>query len=125
MSDPVCPAPSCVEMYDAEGRTPCTATCPADDGGALGGRIDNGRWVERTYNRGRCMSRVYNYWGPAFQKILAETLDEPDSGKRRMLINSTMFTRTLWSMTYANISQGQCFECMRVCPVDHQCRQLR
>jgi len=41
-----------------------------------------------------------------------------------MMINSTLFSRSLWSMTYANISQGQCFECMRVCPVDQANRQL-
>ena len=39
-----------------------------------------------------------------------------------MMINSSLFTRTLWSMTYANINQGQCFECIRVCPVDEQTR---
>jgi hypothetical protein len=41
-----------------------------------------------------------------------------------MMINSSLFTRTLWSMTYANINQGQCFECMRVCPVDERTRKL-
>ena len=28
------------------------------------------------------------------------------------------------AMTYANVSQAQCFECMRVCPVGAQHRQL-
>ena len=60
-----------------------------------------------------------------FQKVLGEVLQEPDTERRRMMVNSSMFTRTLWSMTYANISQGQCFECMRVCPVDEQTRQLK
>lgn len=125
LDEPVCPAPECVDMFDAEGVTPCTATCAIEGGGCLGGRIEDGRWKDRRYDRARCMSRVYNYWGPAFQKILAETLDEPDGEKRRMMINSTMFSRTLWSMTYSNISQGQCFECMRVCPVDQRHRNLR
>lgn len=122
---PVCPAPECTEMYARENRTPCTAVCPADEGGCLGGRIENGRWVERHYDMARCTARTYNHWIPSFQKVLAETLDEPDTDKRRMMINSTMFTRTLWSMTYANISQGQCFECIRVCPVDERSRKLR
>ncbi len=122
---PACPAADCVSMFEAEGRTPCTAICPADDGGCLGGKIKEGRWVERTYDRARCTARSYNYWIPSFQKVLADTLDEPDADKRRMMINSTLFTRTLWSMTYANISQGQCFECIRVCPVDAQSRKLK
>ncbi len=125
MDVPVCPAPDCVAMFEAEGRTPCTAICPADDGGCLGGKIEDGRWAERTYDRARCTARSYNYWIPSFQKVLADTLDEPNTDKRRMMINSTLFTRTLWSMTYSNISQGQCFECIRVCPVDARSRELK
>jgi hypothetical protein len=124
LPEPACPAPACVDMYAEQGRTPCTTVCPIDDGGCLGGHIDKGRWTERQYDRGRCMARVYNYWGPAFQKVMAEVLAEPDRERRRMMINSSLFTRTLWSMTYANISQGQCFECMRVCPVDQKTRNL-
>lgn len=124
LTHPACPAPACVEMYQQSGTTPCTATCPIENNGCLGGAIVDGRWSERQYDRGRCMARVYNYWVPTFQKILTETLDEPDNEQRRMMINSTLFSRSLWSMTYANISQGQCFECMRVCPVDQANRQL-
>lgn len=122
LATPACPAPACIKMYEEQGATPCTATCPIDKGGCLGGRIEEGRWTGRQYDRGRCMSRVYNYWAPAFQKVMAEVLQEDDLERRRMMINSSLFTRTLWSMTYANISQGQCFECMRVCPVDEQTR---
>tara|TARA_B100000676_G_C18033367_1_gene820211 strand:+ start:490 stop:1338 length:849 start_codon:yes stop_codon:yes gene_type:complete len=125
LSEPVCPAPECVAQYEAQGTTPCVSVCDASLDGCLGGEIRDGVWAERTYDRTRCMSRVYNYWGPGFQKVLAETLDEPDKGKRRMMINSSLFTRTLWSMTYSNISQGQCFECMRVCPADSRHRELR
>ena len=53
-----------------------------------------------------------------------DEMDEPDKETRRMNVNSGLFTRTLWSMTYANISQGQCFECIRVCPVDAETRKL-
>lgn len=122
LAQPACPAPACVKMYKEQGATPCTATCPIDSGGCLGGHIENDRWSERQYDRARCMARVYNYWGPAFQKVMAEVLQEPDIERRQMMINSSLFTRTLWSMTYANINQGQCFECIRVCPVDEQTR---
>jgi len=125
LTEPVCPAPECISMFEEEGRTPCTAICPAGEGGCLDGRIENGRWTERTYDRARCTARSYNYWIPSFQKVLADTLDEPDADKRRMMINSTLFSRSLWSMTYANISQGQCFECIRVCPVDERSRKLK
>jgi hypothetical protein len=44
-------------------------------------------------------------------------LREKDSEKQKMMLYSSMFSRTLWSMTYSNVSQGQCAECMRVCPL--------
>ena len=113
----VCPAPECVDMYAAKGLTPCTAVCPIGADGCLGGQIENGRIVQRQYDRERCSTRVQNYWVPGFQKVLGETLRETDSEKQKMMLFSSMFSRTLWSMTYANISQGQCAECMRVCPV--------
>lgn len=114
---PACPATECIDMYEAEGKTPCTSVCPIDSGGCLGGRIEDGRIVERHYDRARCDTRVQNYWVPGFQKVLGETLQEKDKEKQKMKLYSSMFSRTLWSMTYANVSQGQCSECMRVCPV--------
>jgi ferredoxin len=114
---PACPAAECVDMYEAEGKTPCTSVCPIDAGGCLGGRIENGRIVERQYDRARCDTRVQNYWVPGFQKVLGETLREKDKEQQKMMLYSSMFSRTLWSMTYSNVSQGQCSECMRVCPV--------
>jgi epoxyqueuosine reductase QueG len=117
LETPACPAPECVEMYKAEGLTPCTRVCPIESGGCLGGRIENGRIVERQYDQARCTTRVQNYWVPGFQKVLGETLREKDSEKQKMMLYSSMFSRTLWSMTYSNVSQGQCAECMRVCPL--------
>ena len=109
-------------MYEAEGSTPCTSTCPIDDGGCLGGKIENGRVTEREYDAIRCATRVQNYWVPGFQKVLGATLNEPDPEKQKMMLYSSLFSRTLWSMTYSNVSQGQCAECMRVCPVGQERR---
>ena len=96
--------------------------CPIDNGGCIGGRIDQGRVVERKFDQARCTTRVETYWIPGFQKVLEETLNETDKERQKMKLYSSLFTRTLWSMTYANISQGQCFECMRVCPVGQKHR---
>jgi hypothetical protein len=114
---PACPAPECVEMWRDEGTTPCLAVCPIDGGGCLGGTIEDGRVVERSYDSARCTSRVYTYWVPSFQKLLDAAVSEPDSRKRKMILYSSAFTRTLWGMTYSTQSQAQCYECMRVCPV--------
>jgi len=104
-------------MYASESATPCTKVCPIESGGCLGGSVEDGRIASRQYDRERCATRVQNYWVPGFQKVLGETLREKDSEKQKMMLYSSIFSRTLWSMTYANVSQGQCSECMRVCPV--------
>jgi epoxyqueuosine reductase QueG len=117
LETPACPAPQCLEMWETEATTPCLSTCPIDDGGCLGGSIEAGRIVERQYDRARCTSRTYTHWVPGFQKALEAALDETDKEKRKMILYSTFFTRTLWSITYASTNQGQCYECMRVCPV--------
>ena len=122
LDPPACPAAECVQMYAAEGTTPCLNTCPAKAGGCLDGRIEGGRFTDRQYDAERCATRVQNYWVPGFQKVLGATLREPDADKQKMMLYSSMFSRTLWSMTYSNVSQGQCAECMRVCPVGNEYR---
>ncbi len=117
LDTPACPASQCVEMYDAEGVTPCVNVCGIKTGGCLDGRIEDARFTDRRYDAVRCATRVQNYWVPGFQKVLQATLGEADPEKQKMMLYSSMFSRTLWSMTYSNVSQGQCAECMRVCPV--------
>ena len=114
---PACPAPECVTMYEESQTTPCMKVCPIDDGGCLGGRIDaEGVFKDRRFNQARCETRVHTHWVPGFQKVLEEALNEEDREKRKMILYGSYFTRTLWSITYANQNQNQCFECMRVCP---------
>lgn len=125
MAEPACPAPACVDLYGAEGLTPCTKVCNIDDGGCLGGRIQDGLFIGRRYDAQRCRDRVYHYWVPGYQAALERALDEPDPRKRKMILYGSFFTRTMWSITYSNVSQGQCFECMRVCPVGAERRALQ
>jgi len=125
LDPPACPAAECVEMYAAEGTTPCLSVCPLKTGGCIDGRIEGGHFTDRQYDSVRCATRVQNYWVPGFQSLLRATLQEPDAEKQKMMLFSSMFSRTLWSMTYSNVSQGQCAECMRVCPVgrEHKTKQ--
>jgi epoxyqueuosine reductase QueG len=125
LENPSCPAPPCLEMWRQEGTTPCLRVCPIDDGGCLGGRIEGDRFRDRRYDRARCTARVHTHWIPGFQKAFAALLDTEDSDQRKMILYSTFFTRTLWSMTYSTQSQAQCYECVRVCPVGAERRQLK
>ena len=122
---PACPAAECVDMFNREGTTPCLSICPIEGDGCLGGSIEDGRISDRRYDHIKCATRVQNYWVPGFQKVLQSALQEPDSDKQKMMLFSSMFTRSLWSMTYANVAQGQCAECMRVCPVGREHRTKR
>ncbi|MEE9280634.1 MAG: hypothetical protein V3V67_10710 [Myxococcota bacterium] len=115
--EPACPAPSCVKMWEEEGTTPCLRVCPVGAGGCLGGTIEDGRVTGRRYDVARCTARVHTYWIPGFQKALEAALNAEDKEERKMILYSSFFTRTLWSMTYSAQSQGQCYECVRVCPV--------
>ena len=122
---PACPAPPCREMWEREGTTPCLRVCPIDAGGCLGGRLENGRAVRTGYDAARCHTRVHTHWVGGFQKVLEETLNEPDRERRKMLMYGDFMTRTLWAITYSSTNIAQCFECMRVCPAAHGLREMR
>ena len=119
---PACPAPECLEMWEEKATTPCMDICPIGDNGCIGGKIEDGRVVERQYDKARCTSRVYTHWVPGFQKSLEAALNEDDKEKRKMILYGSFFSRTLWSITYASQSQAQCAECMRVCPAGKEMR---
>jgi len=122
LDPPACPAPECAEMWEEEGATPCLSVCPIHDGGCLGGKLQDGRIAMRQYDPAKCTSRVYTYWVPGFQKVLEAAVQESDKDRQKMILYSSAFTRTLWSMTYATNSQGQCYECLRLCPIGKQYR---
>jgi epoxyqueuosine reductase QueG len=120
-----CPAPECRQMWEQEGTTPCLRICPLSDGGCLEGRIEDGRATRTGYDAARCHTRVHTHWVGGFQKVLEETLNEPDRDRRKMLLYGDFFTRTLWAITYSSTNVAQCFECLRVCPAAHGRRALR
>jgi hypothetical protein len=124
-AEPACPAPACREQWDRERTTACLKVCPAGDGGCLDGRLEGGRAVRTYYDAARCATRVHTHWVGGFQKVLEETLDEPDPERRKMLLYGDFMTRTLWAITYSSTNIAQCFECMRVCPAAHGLKELR
>ena len=113
----VCPAPSCVTMWERFGTTPCLSACPASHGGCLDGTIEDDKIVDSYYNRERCHTRAQTYGAAALQKQLAAIIDEDDPETRKTMIYSDFFTRSLESVAFYKDSIAQCFECIRVCPV--------
>lgn len=113
----VCPAPSCVKMFEKLGTTPCMRACPASGGGCLDGTIENSRITHSFYNRERCHTRAQNYGMGSFQKALLEIVDEDNPDTRKTMIYSDFFTRSVTALAFYRESVAQCFECIRVCPV--------
>jgi hypothetical protein len=124
-TEAACPAPACREMWERERTTPCLRVCPLDAGGCLAGRLDGGRAVRTAYDAARCNTRVHTHWVGGFQKVLEETLNEPDRERRKMLLYGDFMTRTLWAITYSSTNIAQCFECMRACPAAHGLKEMR
>jgi hypothetical protein len=122
---PACPAASCRDLWEREGTTPCLRTCPAEAGGCLSGRLENGRAVRTAYDAARCHTRVHTHWVGGFQKALEEALAEPDRERRKMLLYGDFMTRTIWAITYSSTNIAQCFECLRVCPAAHGLTEMR
>ena len=122
----VCPHPMCVKSYQRFGKTPCTAACPAEDGGCLDGEInDQGRIEYSYYDRERCVSRAMNFGINSFQKSLAEIVVEDDEETQKNMLQSDFFSRSCSAITHYKESVAQCFECMRVCPIGRAERKLK
>ena len=125
LEDNVCPARSCVKMYEMEGMTPCMAVCPADQGGCIDATIEDGEITSSYFDRERCSTRAMNYGirGHIKQVELLTGIDDAD--ERRELIYSDDFRRNLAAIGRYKESVAQCFECMRVCPVGRYRRKLK
>ncbi len=113
MAEPVCPATSCVKMWNEIGATPCLDICPM----CLSGSIDEKGHIEHwEYDRLRCSTRA-DYTRIGFQKLLYQAIEEPDAEKRKMILLGRDMTRYVAAIGYATEIAGECFECIRVCPV--------
>jgi epoxyqueuosine reductase QueG len=116
MAENPCPAPSCVAMHRATGRTPCMKFCPAQ---CLAGEIDDqGRQKLMRYDMAACAEYTQEY--ETVPKMLAEAVR---SGDAEALTDPDR--KMLWYKVSAGSGAwfAQCFECMRVCPLATQAPQ--
>lgn len=108
-----CPAPSCVQLYKKTGRTPCMTFCPAQ---CLSGEIDDeGNQVEMRYDMAACAEMTQQF--EAVPKVLSKAMTWHERGDvdKVMAAESKMLFYKL--STGGGGMLGQCFECMRVCPI--------
>src|SRR2546430_2456277 len=121
LPEPACPHPGCVAMSKRIGTTPCLRVCPA----CLSGTLKDARIETSTYDREMCHSRAQTYGIGSFQKALLAVVNEDDAGRRREMIHSDFFAKSVQSVGFFRDSIAQCFECMRVCPVGRKHRKLK
>ena len=125
LEENVCPARSCVRMYEMEGKTPCMAVCPADEGGCLDATIEDGTITSSFFDRERCSTRAMNFGIRGHIKQVDILTGIDDANERHELIYSDDFRRNMSSIGRYKESVSQCFECMRVCPVGRYRRKLK
>jgi hypothetical protein len=109
-----CPAPSCVNMFRQEGRTPCMKFCPAQ---CLSGEIDAaGKQASMHYDMAACAELTQQY--ETVPQLLRDAIATEDPEEREALLLGER-NKVLWyRMTVGNGGLfAQCFECMRVCPI--------
>lgn len=117
MAENPCPAPSCVNMYRAIGKTPCMKFCPVQ---CLDGTIDaDGKQQEMRYDMAACAEMSQQYETVPAAIMDAVTADN-DADREDALFDPD--NKMLWYKM--SVGSGgllaQCFECMRVCPIATQ-----
>lgn len=118
VEEDVCPHPSCIKMWESYGTTPCINICPM----CLSGTVDKDGKIESwAYDRHRCAPRA-NYTRPRLQNMLQEVMTESDPDRRRLLVHGPEFSHHISAVANTTEISGQCFECIRVCPVDRNRR---
>ncbi len=125
LEDNVCPARSCVKMYEMDGKTPCMAVCPATEGGCIDATIDDGRITSSYFDRERCSTRAMNFGLRGHIKQIEQLTATHDVEERKRVLYSDDFRRNLAGIGRFKESVAQCFECMRVCPVGRYRRKLK
>lgn len=114
MAENPCPAPSCVNMYRAIGRTPCMKFCPVQ---CLDGEIDeHGKQKSMRYDMAACAEMTQQY--ETVPAMIAEAIRAESEPERE----DALFDpdrKMLWYKVSAGSGGwfAQCFECMRACPI--------
>lgn len=120
VKEPVCPHPSCVELWEKRRIVPCLETCPE----CLSGELEGGRIKWMRYDRRVCSTRAQNLSPVSFQRLLLESINESDPEVRRSMLLSS-FSRNALQAIASGTVVAQCGECLRNCPVCIRARSLK
>jgi hypothetical protein len=109
-----CPAPSCIDLYRKTGQTPCMKFCPVQ---CLSGAIDqDGRQQMMRYEMAKCAEMSEQY--EAVPGVLADAISASDEAAREHVLFDPDSSVLWYKMSVGSGGLlGQCFECMRACPI--------
>jgi hypothetical protein len=117
MKENPCPTTSCVDLFRKSGQTPCMKFCPVQ---CLSGDIDeNGNQTEMRYDMASCAEMTQQF--EAVPGVIADAIRATDEEEREDLLFDAE-NKILWYKLSVGSGGllGQCFECMRVCPIANQ-----
>ncbi|MFQ5874091.1 MAG: hypothetical protein ACE5JL_09850 [Dehalococcoidia bacterium] len=120
MTEPVCPHPSCVDLWERRRSIPCLEVCPE----SLSGELERGRIKWMRYDRRICSTRAQNEGMGALLRTLLEGANEPDSERRRSVLLGSFSRGVIEAVASGNVT-GQCSECVRVCPIHREAQKLK
>ena len=118
--EPVCPHPSCVQLWETKKTTPCLETCPE----CLSGELEGGRIKWMRYDRRVCSTRTHTLSSDALQRTLLKIASEPDPEVRRSILLGS-FSRNVVGAIASGETFGPCVECVRHCPICIRARSLK
>jgi epoxyqueuosine reductase QueG len=120
MKQPVCPHPSCVDLWERRRSIPCLEVCPE----CLSGELEAGRIKWMKYDRRICSSRAQNEGMGALLRTLLEGANEADLERRKSILLGSFSRAVIEAVASGNVT-GQCSECVRVCPIHREAQKLR
>lgn len=120
MTEPVCPHPSCVKMWQRSGATPCLEACPE----CLSGELEDGRIKWMRYDRRICSTRAQTMGVGSLHRTLLQAADEPDADARKSILLGSFARGLMETIAFGRVV-AQCCECLRDCPVCLDSRTLK
>ncbi len=114
MAENPCPTPSCVDLYRKSGQTPCMKFCPVQ---CLSGAVDEaGDQAWSRYGMAACAEMSQQY--ETVPTAIAAAIDADDPADREQALFGPENKMLWYKMSVGSGGLlGQCFECMRVCPI--------
>ncbi len=114
MTENPCPAPSCVELHRKTGQTPCMKFCPVQ---CLSGEIDaDGNQESMRYDMHACAEMSQQY--ETVPTLISEAIEANDATAREDALFDPDHKMLWYKMSVGSGGLlGQCFECMRACPI--------